>query len=584
MDEPNLRCIICPRKPKFCDLSHLLTHVASKAHLASYFELGVRSAADSRAADLQRAYDEWFEANNLGVLLSDRLASKESRKKRKSENSSIPFDSQPAKKRKSVPEPIGLTTPAAPSIVDYLDPRLACTFDGIREDDTLIPTTPTTWTAVNHQRTRAEPTRRSTRFAAGTKSDGIKLEVESQMGTSNLLTYPVTPTQPRHNEYAEDLTWSVDQESPDAIVESAPRNRASGKAGKSKKAGTRADEIARLKGVFWPGMDCFDAATSPMRRRRNQKKDGTVLKQMEATSSLVEPSELIFSPSGGFLVERVITGNVEDYSPLKGETPIPRRRQTRPRNALADHDPNVPYAADRKRQKLAPLNARRESTPDTPINGNKSSLHRGMVTSNPILGGYDGELDMALNVFGKRARGGFDVFADEEGSKQPYPSRCMDEGPKGLVDTLTPTRLLLNRKSAAPVVRPSKSAQTATDKENIEPLLNPHGRIGYGFGLQSWHSPFAKRANDPGNFGPQYLNEPSFPGLGGSYNNSGMIGYQSNPLFAPKTCVYDAPFKQEDEATNNDWSSTAQAPVSDATISEEEQLEYPAVYLVPSAN
>ncbi|KAK9856657.1 hypothetical protein MYU51_000465 [Penicillium brevicompactum] len=585
MDQTNLRCIICPRKPKFCDLSHLLTHVASKAHLASYFELGVRSAANPRAADLQKAYDEWFEVNDLGVLLSERLTSKERRKKRKSENSPIPFDPQPTKKRKSAPEPIGLNTPTAPSIADYLDPRLAYSFDGMREEDMIPPTTPVTWTAVNNQKTRAGPTLRSMRFSAGTEPDESKLEAESQLVTSNPSMYPVTPTQPRKKKHAEDLSWSVDQESPDAVAESTHRTRASGKAAKGKKTGTRADEIARLKGVFWPGMDCFDAATSPMRRRRNQKKDDTVLKQMEVTSLLVQPSEQIFSPSGSLLANRVITGNVEDYSPLKGETPVPRRRQIRPRNALIDRDPNVPRALDRKRQKLAPLNVHRESTPDTPFNGNRSPLHRGMVDSFPTIGGYDEELDMTVNAFGKRARGGFDVFADEDGNKQPYTGRGMDEEPKGRVDTLTPTRLLLNKKPAASGVRKSKVAKTAADKENIEPILNPHGRIGFGLGRQGWHSPLAKRATDPGNFGPQYLDESSFSGLGGSYNNnSDKTGYQSNPLFAPKSCAYDSPFKQEDEATHNDWSSTAQAPASEATIPEEEQLEYPGVYLITSAN
>ncbi|KAK2861258.1 hypothetical protein FQN49_004380, partial [Arthroderma sp. PD_2] len=44
------------------------------------------------------------------------------------------------------------------------------------------------------------------------------------------------------------------------------------------------DEASRLKGIFWPGMDIFDSATEEMRRKRNQKKDGSILKQMEETS------------------------------------------------------------------------------------------------------------------------------------------------------------------------------------------------------------------------------------------------------------------------------------------------------------
>lgn len=108
-------------------------------------------------------------------------------------------------------------------------------------------------------------------------------------------------------------------------------------------------DMARLKGDIWPGMDIFDSATPEMRRKRNQKKATSVIVQLQATSKIVTPTELIFDNLGQFKKERVISGepNTGD-SPLRGETtpepdePPVKKRATRrrPRAALADKDPN----------------------------------------------------------------------------------------------------------------------------------------------------------------------------------------------------------------------------------------------------
>jgi hypothetical protein len=101
-------------------------------------------------------------------------------------------------------------------------------------------------------------------------------------------------------------------------------------------------ENSKLKGVVWPGMDLFDAATAEMRRRRNQKKDGSALIQMERSSRTVEPTEVIYSPEGTVVKQRVITGMVEDSSsPLKGESPIPRKLVRQRRPPLAEVSGNV---------------------------------------------------------------------------------------------------------------------------------------------------------------------------------------------------------------------------------------------------
>ena len=114
-------------------------------------------------------------------------------------------------------------------------------------------------------------------------------------------------------------------------------------------------EASRLKGLIWPGMDIFDAATEEMRRKRNQKKDGSLLKQMERCSEHIEATETIYSPSGVMRKRRPITGNVEDTSPLKGETPIPKKRTGRiKRTALAETSVNLPNPKRRSTRTAAP--------------------------------------------------------------------------------------------------------------------------------------------------------------------------------------------------------------------------------------
>lgn len=110
------------------------------------------------------------------------------------------------------------------------------------------------------------------------------------------------------------------------------------------------NDMARLKGDIWPGMDIFDSATPEMRRKRNQKKATSVIVQLQATSEIVTPTELIFDHAGEFKKERIISGEPNSAdSPLRGETtpepdepPVKKRATTRrrPKTALAERDPN----------------------------------------------------------------------------------------------------------------------------------------------------------------------------------------------------------------------------------------------------
>lgn len=99
-------------------------------------------------------------------------------------------------------------------------------------------------------------------------------------------------------------------------------------------------ESTKLKGVYWPGMDIFDSATPEMRRKRNQKKDSSVVEQLELNSQEVEATELIFTPQGSFKRLRRIScseSDDEEEAAIKHESP----QSMRMRPALAGLDGNI---------------------------------------------------------------------------------------------------------------------------------------------------------------------------------------------------------------------------------------------------
>lgn len=55
------------------------------------------------------------------------------------------------------------------------------------------------------------------------------------------------------------------------------------------------NDSSKLKGIKYPGMGLFDSADENQRRMRNQRKDDSVLKQMEETSSGIAPNEMVLT-------------------------------------------------------------------------------------------------------------------------------------------------------------------------------------------------------------------------------------------------------------------------------------------------
>lgn len=73
-----LLCHICPKKPNFSDVSHLLTHISSKSHLAARFKLQLSDDASDKQA--LHHFDQWAGHYGINKLLKNRQDAKELKK------------------------------------------------------------------------------------------------------------------------------------------------------------------------------------------------------------------------------------------------------------------------------------------------------------------------------------------------------------------------------------------------------------------------------------------------------------------------------------------------------------------------
>jgi hypothetical protein len=76
--------------------------------------------------------------------------------------------------------------------------------------------------------------------------------------------------------------------------------------------------FSELKGAKWPGMGQFDSATDEQKRKRNQKKDRSVLQSMVISSESVTPTEHVWDD---YFNELKRTRNIYDSPSIEG-TPV----------------------------------------------------------------------------------------------------------------------------------------------------------------------------------------------------------------------------------------------------------------------
>ncbi|KAL5336064.1 hypothetical protein BJX70DRAFT_410096 [Aspergillus crustosus] len=571
MDVNALLCNICPKHPKFSDVSHLLTHVASKAHLSHYFKLQVRSHQEPQAEALLDDYNQWYKANNLAKLLSDRMSSKDSRRRKSQGKYALPDTTEHTERAVGYKiTPLSTCNPHS-TLPDYIDPRLSDPFINsstgteytrapiVSPQDHLDEHVPEQWKRESEDDSGDEQP--SLVHATSCWPNAFR-QRDSHATPSLVGPFVYDPFVDDNDSFVYPNASEVDKE--------------------------RVDEIARLKGVLWPGMDIFDSATEQMKRKRNQKKDESILKMMEKTSMGVEPTELVFSPTGILRKQRVISGNVEDSSPLKGETPIPKKRATRPKRVLSQMDPNAQCVPNGKRVRKNGKQDR-DTVEGDMAQGEIYTPQRiivpGRLGGQVSIGDDMDEFALALRGHDYKQHCKFAVFRDMSASAEHKPD---NQHNSFHAETALSQPLFLRRDIAIlenhhsprpghPPALPERPSRVITDKENIEPLLNIYGRLDP---LVGWHSPAMKRS-DRG-ITPQYLfGDTQYVGYSPFGCHESPTGYSFNPLASSltKMAAEENPIYA---AESNHVLKAPPAPrVSspDATISEVEDDDFDHLYM-----
>ncbi|OOQ83147.1 hypothetical protein PEBR_36396 [Penicillium brasilianum] len=600
MDESILRCVICPGQPFFSDMSHLLTHVSSKAHLAHQFKLGVRGHQEPTAASLLAEYLHWFESNNIHKLLADRISSNNihklladrisSKNDRKNKRNPLKHGHKGLSTQITSTNPLSaeaddadaiqgtLTTFLPPDAVDtdadsketssfpeYIDPRLRESYNAVHQH-ALTPEEGLDMTVCSVTKSSSRPTRdiqrnhfvpspadTVVRRTGGSGNDPPAGEAD-RFGTTSTNNFE--PTSWDGQGAITDGFASQHASLPMTPNAPGTEGPVEGETGND----DRARELARLKGVVLPGMDVFDSAPEQMRRMRNQKKDGAIMRKLEKTSQLVEPTEQIFTPTGDLLKCRVISGNADDESPVEGESPIPKKSMLRgKRGVLRDRDPNILLGKDRKRVKRDLIQAEDTVEPDTFIyhNGQFGAAHEPK----------DEEMELTAQAFRKPRRAGFTVFkdTDEHDNRAPRTIGHDNQNLQSSHNTLTLSQLDLDINSNLSY----NHGHTTLAEQNIEPNLDTP----LGPAAPKWNSmmPFLNRS-DPhiSDYAPSHFSDETWPN---SFllDDQAHYGFHVNPLRGPlpaETVTFTQPSDDEDIG----WPMS-----SDATFSDEPYHEYSQV-------
>ncbi|KAK2611412.1 hypothetical protein N8I77_004751 [Diaporthe amygdali] len=280
-----LICLLCPKQPKFSDVSHLLTHISSKSHLAAQFKLQ-HSGKNEDKRTLDR-YKLWSDSNGVDKLVENRIAAKELKK--------------PAKRLRLTS--VEKTTGKNVKLED--DDDL-----GVHLDNASLRPNANAWHLHAPRDNSFE-----TLYAIPSYNDHSA--------------YPF-PDSPQSSAY---IKQETSRSGTDTANTSFLPESADGDAG---------DESSKLKGTVYPGMGLFDAATPIQKRKRNQKKHASVVRNMEMASASIGPDEEVWDNT---MSEVTRTRNVYDSPSIDGspdskdDLPSTTKKRRSRRTAVATAGP-----------------------------------------------------------------------------------------------------------------------------------------------------------------------------------------------------------------------------------------------------
>lgn len=546
-----LRCWLCPKRPRFSDLSHLLTHVASKGHLSQQFKVSVRASTDDAAKETLNIYNDWYEKNGIEKLCATRLRSNETRKAKLESCSGTGLPKKGASKsakrgglKRSVPAELHaehcIRGPA-----HALDCCVTSSADAQQGHHHRAHTPRMHLWPTDAERLHAAPKpvncpRSATISPCSVTSDG---------GSSHA---PLSGVHVNQN--------SVNSLHSFTGTESGMTENALS-AGMGDELGP-ADGESQLKGVFWPGMSIFDSAPPDMRRKRNQRKDGSILAQMQLNSTLVEPTEFVFFADGDLKKQRRIYAQSEPSSVEDNEQSKKRRSSKPSKGILTEASVNVPRRSKAPKARKASCQSL-DSEASRPRDGRfASAVPRSDQRSEPYgsatglghyVGFYEDHGQHATAV--PKRRSNFIVFQDGvsnlDGGHTKTSSPSSDEGhistyPRGL--TLLNSGLPFPGSGEDPVPDPCQLQITSFFK----PVFSD-GPAKHSFGsfvpYQGHHDqdlgrPAPERRTQPGFSNAEDYGSHTFASLPpvefGTFDGASAYTFSNNPLaFASYYPVHD---------------------------------------------
>ncbi|KAI0841894.1 hypothetical protein F5Y06DRAFT_292716 [Hypoxylon sp. FL0890] len=262
-----LVCYSCEKQQTFSDLSHLLTHVSSKAHLLELYNSQILSQIDRDAAIRCQRFDTWYKTYNISQLVLQRMEARGEKGAQSQRRSQTPRDAtsgRSAPRRSSRGNRGGrgrrgnTNSRGRNRRVDELSETRYDSDEGmsfINGYDGLGSPSTQSWQSLNAL------------MPHGNELDVLPQEAEN----------------PEEENYSSKYASSEGESSypPENITETTELNDVDvGAVG--------------LKGMVYPGMGLFDAAGEEQRRKRNQRKSPAVLHQLEINSTLVSTDEVVF--------------------------------------------------------------------------------------------------------------------------------------------------------------------------------------------------------------------------------------------------------------------------------------------------
>ena len=323
-----LECALCPKKPRFSDTSHLLTHISSKAHLHQKFSIEFKAKSDVVAKEKLEVYEGWYNTNEIERLLSERIMSKVKGRApaRRSRVPAVPKVSYILLFSHKL-EILQLTDIKQKSGAR----KSASAIESVKADVIGVDSgcrTPTNLPPMAHWNTA--PVARSSDYPPIRESLSL---------SGPPYNTPVPARQQSSYPYLDEvsgggLLHNRDPFGPSPAQGTAPPSEVGSAFGASL-AEDDPLQANRLKGVVWPGMDIFDAATPDQKRKRNQRKDDAALDLLKVTSENVTATETVWGPEGDIRKERDIYASPSSVDGTPPSTPPPRKRKSRARTSAS---------------------------------------------------------------------------------------------------------------------------------------------------------------------------------------------------------------------------------------------------------